>query len=86
MKLKKECFQQKRNKLYTIIKEIYRLITNKQSDIEHYFNLIDFGYFSRKSNQFSGIRDYSGIIKDFQTIDNYINAKDFISQYYIIKT
>lgn len=70
------------SKLKTLIRNIYNTLTNNRSELNHYFDLIDFGFFNKKLDQFDGIRNYNGIISDYKSLDNYIIAKDFVARWY----
>jgi ASC-1-like (ASCH) protein len=65
--------------LKDVFSRLKTMLTGRASDIEHYFNLIDGGYFNSQFANFRGTRGYYGIQEDFGTVDNYIIAKQKVA-------
>lgn len=68
--------------LKRIFRDLVYLLTGNPAELNHYFNLIDYGFFNTQFDQFRGSKGYYGIIKDFQSVDNYIYAKEFVAETY----
>lgn len=68
--------------LKRIFRDLMHFLTGNPAELNHYFNLIDYGFFNTQFDQFRGSKGYYGIIKDFQSVDNYIYAKEFVAETY----